>query len=1189
MKISLRILLINFAIVALILGSSALAFYTVMYNVLTSQQSKYLKNSVNEFSSTYRDLVQSTDDDFLALIDEGLEKQFNKDSLYSPNIDFILEESSNHLIFKKQKKSFVALPKSKDFTIDQFLNDNPSVIINEYSANDGSKFYYGKVITNKIINDIASKINSDIALISNDSPLIISNEKNNQLYVFELTKIYKELTRKNKDIYSNGESSKDLVATLVNSPYKLDDHNLSFLIFNSLNEAASLRNNLTDILIIIGIAGVLLSLILSFVFTDKIRKQLSQLISGTAVISKGKFDQRIQVKSKDEIGHLANAFNSMMDELEKNQKAKNEYSEFITLLNQNPSLAEISEASLNKIIETCKFTVGALYTVYDDEIELASSYGFNKDFKYETQSGYFDSVLKNKKELEIFSDKKLPVVSAGFLSLEIKYILIIPILYRSNVIAILELGSLDQPNDEIKDYLSKIKDQLAIGLTNANAFVQLENFVSELKKLNDDYQKQNEQIKKQNDKLLELHKELKEKAEELAIQKEKAEESTKLKSQFLASMSHELRTPMNSILGLTELIIEKASVDDKNKERLEVVLKSGKRLMNLINDILDLSKIEAGKMEIQEDEVLLDELIDDVDNSIRPLVINKKIDLKVTRKSNTKIYVNTDRGKVTQVLINLLGNAVKFTDTGYVELRIATEENKINFDIIDTGIGMSKENLKLIFEEFRQVDGTTTRKYSGTGLGLAICKKISEILKGSISVDSEIGKGSKFTFSIPLKFVESQVETQQQNVNIDTLIKNRRHPILVIDDDSEIRYTIGQYLISKGYEVIYAEDGDKGIEKAIKTQPFAITLDVMLPNRDGWSVLKDLKENPATRDIPVILISIIGDKNIGYGLGAFEYFVKPISHDKLLSAFAKLENLAQKRIEKIVIVDDDELEFEKFKREFKNDDVRIEYIKDSELAFSKILEVQPDLIILDLMMPKVDGVTLSHKLKSNPDTKNIPIILSTARDLSSDERKSLQNIVEDITIKSKGHPLDVLKVVRDRIKLQEDYSAEVDKTIQDKIENLPEPVKTDIDQQLMEIEEEVVEDKRSENSQGLVLIVDDDPDSLFTVNEIVQACECDTIMAKSGAECLSILESKNPDLILLDIMMPVLDGFQVLKRIRQNKRWDKIPVFAVTAKAMLEDREVILKNGFDDYIPKPVNAGIMAFKIEKVFTGQKAN
>lgn len=1188
MKISLRILLINFAIVVLILGSSALAFYTVMYNVLTSQQSKYLKNSVNEFSSTYRDLVQSTDDDFLALINEGLEKQFNKDSLYSPNIDFILEESSaDHIIIKKQKKSFVTFPKSKDFNIAQFLNDNPSVIINEYSANNGPKFYYGKVITNKILNDIASKINSDIALISNNSPLIISNEKNNQLYVFELSKIYKELTEKNKDIYSNSESSKDLVATLVNSPYKLDNHNLSFLIFNSLNEAASLRNNLTDILIIIGISGVLLSLILSFVFTDKIRKQLSQLISGTAVISKGNFGQRIQVKSKDEIGHLANAFNSMMDELEKNQKAKNEYSEFITLLNQNPSLAEISEASLNKIIETCKFIVGALYTVNNDKIELASSYGFNKDFKYETQSGYFDSVLKNKKELEIVSDKKLPVISAGFLSLEIKYILIIPILYRSNVIAILELGSLDQPNDEIKDYLSKIKDQLAIGLTNANAFVQLENFVSELKRLNDDYQKQNEQIKKQNDKLLELHKELKEKAEELEIQKEKAEESTKLKSQFLASMSHELRTPMNSILGLTELIIEKASLDDKNKERLEVVLKSGKRLMNLINDILDLSKIEAGKMEIQEDEVLLDELIDDVDNSIHPLVLNKKIELKVTRKSNTNIYVNTDRGKVTQVLINLLGNAVKFTDKGYVELKITTEENKINFDIIDTGIGMSKENLKLIFEEFRQVDGTTTRKYSGTGLGLAICKKISEMLKGSISVESDLGKGSKFTFSIPLKFVESHVvENQQKNVNVDTLIKNRRHPILVIDDDSEIRYTIGQYLISKGYEVIYAEDGDKGIEKAIKTQPFAITLDVMLPNRDGWSVLKDLKENPATRDIPVILISIIGDKNIGYGLGAFEYFVKPISHEKLLSAFSKLENLAQKRIEKIVIVDDDELEFEKFKREFKNDDVRIEYIKDSELAFSKILEVQPDLIILDLMMPKVDGVTLSHKLKLNPDTKNIPIILSTARDLSSEERKSLQNIVEDITIKSKGHPLDVLKVVRDRIKLHEDYSAGVDK---DNNVSLPEPLKKGIDNQLMEIEEEIVEEKRSENSQGLVLIVDDDPDSLFTVNEIVQACECDTIIAKSGAECLSILESKNPDLILLDIMMPVLDGFQVLKRIRQNRKLDKIPVFAVTAKAMLEDREVILKNGFDDYIPKPVNAGIMAFKIEKVFTGQKAN
>jgi CheY-like chemotaxis protein len=322
----------------------------------------------------------------------------------------------------------------------------------------------------------------------------------------------------------------------------------------------------------------------------------------------------------------------------------------------------------------------------------------------------------------------------------------------------------------------------------------------------------------------------------------------------------------------------------------------------------------------------------------------------------------------------------------------------------------------------------------------------------------------------------------------------------------------------------------------------------------------------------------MGDKNLGYGLGAFEYFVKPISSDKLLTAFAKLENLAKKRIEKIVIVDDDEMEFEKFREEFRNDKLRIEYIKDSTLAYSKILEIQPDLIILDLFMPNVDGLSLSHKLKSSKETRHIPVIISTAKDITDDEKNSLNNIVEDITVKSKGHPLDVLKIVRDRIKMHEEYSM-----MKDRITEY-EP--------LEEVEDEVIEEQNTATEEsidgtkykGKVLLVDDDQDTLFTINEIVQSCGCKTTMANGGKECIEHLESEIPDLILLDIMMPGMDGFQTLKKIRENEKWINIPVFAVTAKAMVGDREIILKQGFDDYIPKPVNAVTMAFKIEKLFT-----
>jgi signal transduction histidine kinase/CheY-like chemotaxis protein len=1176
MKIRYRILLINFAIVVLIIASSAFAFYSIMYNTLTSQRSQYLIKSANDFIYSYREMLQDTEDEFQHYI-----KSSASFTLQNPqNIDFVFREVSKNKLSKEFSGESIYLPKN-NFSTEEFIKNNPHAVIKKYVDESGRVYYYGRLLSNEFLNKLSKKINAEIAVILNDSPFEISNKDNNQNFIFNLAEAYKELkSKKNFELFTETSDKADLVATIFkDSNVSEINSGIEFLIFNTLGEAADLRSSLKSMLAILGIAGVLLSLILTFIFTDKIRKQLTQLSRATEITKGGNFKNRISIKSKDEIGELAKAFNNMLDDLERNNKSKHEYSEFITLINQNPTLKEISEAALRKIIKTSNLLVGALYLVDKEEISLLSSYGLKEEYT-NYKSEFFEPVIENHETIEINSGGNLPVINTGMLSIEIRSLLIVPILYNSKVIAVLELGGFDKPTPEAREYLSNIQEQLAIGLTNATALVQLENFVSELKRLNDEYQKQNEQITKQNEKLVELHKELKEKADELAIQKERAEESTHMKSQFLANMSHELRTPMNSILGLSELILESSSLKGKNKERLEVVLKSGKRLMNLINDILDLSKIEAGKMEIREEQLLLDELIDDVENAITPLTVNKNIKFKLTKKINTHIQISTDKGRVTQVLINLLSNAVKFTEKGQVELIISVPDvDTLKFDVVDSGIGISQSDLQLIFEEFRQIDGTTTRKYGGTGLGLTICKKIADMLNGSISVQSEIGKGSTFSFSIPLRVLEIRAEKPEDpKVNIETLLKNRKHPILIIDDDPEIRYTIGQYLISRGYDVAYAEDGEQGLEKAVKLQPFAITLDVMLPKKDGWNILKEFKENPATRDIPVILISVIGDKNLGYGLGAFEYFVKPISSEKLLSAFAKLENMAKKRIEKIVLIDDDEMEFEKFKSAFKNDKVRIEYIKDSRLAYIKILEIQPDLIILDLLMPNIDGISLSHKLKSSKETRHIPIIISTAKDLSEEEKSSLHNTVEEITVKSKGHPLDVLKIVRDRIKIHEEYSMMTEIVNEHKI----------IEEETEEESQNAIlqpDDQKDETEyKGTVLLVDDDEDTLFTVNEIVQSCGCKTMLANSGQESLELLENETPDLILLDIMMPGMDGFQTLKKIKENSEWADIPVFAVTAKAMVGDREIILKHGFNDYIQKPVNAVTLAFKIEKLFT-----
>ncbi len=1173
MKLSLRILLINFVIVVIILGSAAFAFYSIVYSVLSSQQSKHLQNSANEFQYTYRDILQATDDDFYKI--ESSEKSiFTAPEILTKNLDFILEiksENVEHWIGKKE----IVFP-ADSFNLKMFLDLNPFVTFNKYQTIEGNVFYYGRFISESLLNDISSKINADIALIWDGSPVEISNSENNSKNFLQLKNAFYELSSKGtSSVYSSGNQSSDFVARIFSPIGLAENDNINFLVFSTINEASDLRTNIRYLIIIIGVVGAILSLILTLVFTDKIRKQIAQLNQATESTKSGNFTTKIDVKSKDEIGQLAGAFNIMMDELNRNQKAKNEYSEFITLLNQNPTLSEISDAALKKIISTCNFIIGALYTVENGEITLVSSYGTKRD----TSKGFpelFSPVLLDHNPIEIHSGDGLPIVETGLLSLSLKHLLLQPVIYNNKVIAILELGGVEQPSEEARDYLLKIQEQLAIGLTNALALLRMEKLIEDLKQLNENYQEQNLKIKNQNETLTKLHEELKQQAIELEMEKQKAEELTRLKSQFLASMSHELRTPMNAILGLTELMLDDPTLKAKDRERLFVVLNSSKRLMGLINDILDLSKIEAGRMDVTLEDFLLEDLLTEVNASITPLLVNKNIHFKTVKKTNTQIIVSTDKGKVIQVLINLLGNAVKFTHEGMIELHISGTDKELKFDVMDTGIGISEEEQKIIFEEFRQIDGSTTRKYGGTGLGLAICKKIAELMNGSLTVRSEKGKGSTFTFAIPLVIVEQKKKELVPHLNVEKLIKNRKHPVLVIDDDPDVRYTIGQYLMSKGYEVEYAEDGEKGIKKAIALQPFIITLDIMLPKKDGWNVLKELKENPETVDIPVILVSIISDKNLGYGLGAYEYIVKPISSEKLTRAFNKLEEQAKKRIEKIVIVDDDESVFENFKKEFSNEDVRIDYIKDSELAFSKIKETQPDLIILDLLMPNIDGITLSHKLKTHRETRDIPIIISTNEEISEDDKDSLNNIVENITVKSKGHPLDVLKVVRDRIKLQEDVE-------------LTNPIELPEISGSEEIPEEPNEPEETYQitgtvQSGQVLIVDDDSDTLFTLNEIVTSCNCSTIMVKGGKECLEVLETTIPDLILLDIMMPDMDGFQTLKRIKQNKTWQKIPVFAVTAKAMVEDKEIILKHGFDDYISKPVNSASMAFKIQRLFS-----
>lgn len=1169
MKISYRLLFINFIIVLLILGTSGIAFYSILNNVITSQQSKHLLNSTNSFIYQLETSFQDIDQEFFLLHPKSKTLPFDMSRMQGTKLDFIFSVGTDSLIDAGSGyfSGNVVLTGDKILFV-EFLSSNPFLILKKYSLEKGTALYYGRIINSDFLNVIYSRINNDIAMVLNNKTILTSNESSNQSLSFFLTEASKDLSLKNSfDIYSRMSESADLYATIYRPKSNYIPGNINFLIFSRLNETADLRNNLKYVMAVLGFAGLALSLILTLIFTEKLRKQIKKLNEATEITKTGNFHNRITIQSNDELGVLASAFNTMLNELEKKDKINNEYSEFIALINRNPTLNQVAENALNKIIKTGGFNVGAIYNIEKDEITLTSSYGIKNELYFSKNNlDLFEPVLQKQEILELNFESDAPSINAGLIKVEIKNLLIIPIVYNYKVIAILELGSIKKPSPEAIQYIAKIKEQLAIGLTNATALVQLENLVIELKTLNEDYHRQNLQVKEQNDTLLKLHQNLKEKAEELEIQKIKAEESTKLKSQFLASMSHELRTPLNSIIGLTELIIDDKKIVGKNRERILVVLRNSQRLIKLINDILDLSKVESGKMEIITETVQLEEILTEVHESINLMAVNKNLTFSILRNCDTSIFIRTDRAKVLQVLINLLSNAIKFTDRGSVKVELSTpDESSVLFNIIDTGIGISEDDQRIIFEEFRQVDGTLTRKYSGTGLGLAICKKIALLLKGSLSVSSRIGLGSTFSFGLPFEKVLFH-EEKVVPLNPVTIKPQTNNLAVVFEKNIDVQSIFEQYFNSKGFDVEFANSGKEGFGKIKMMLPTLVTINTMYPDENFFDILFNIKTYPETAKTPVNIVTIDINKNTGYGFSVFDFIFNTTTGKSFVPSFSRLEKVLRKNPERGIIFTGSELDFRNLKSIINRDEIKFTYMSSKSFSGDKIFDLNPDFILLELFSEETDAFTLASQIKTSTGLKNIPILIYSQNEVTTGEKERLSKSCADIMDKFQYHTLDSLRPIREQIKTIEDLKA---------IEVEPESVSDEKDTG-------PAEGESTEEYLGEVLIVDDDPDTLFTISEIVEECNCKTILANNGIECLSILQGTIPDLILLDIMMPGMDGFQTIKKIKENKRLKKIPIFAVTAKAMLEDKQVILNHGFDDYISKPVSSNILAFKIQKI-------
>jgi signal transduction histidine kinase/DNA-binding response OmpR family regulator len=522
-----------------------------------------------------------------------------------------------------------------------------------------------------------------------------------------------------------------------------------------------------------------------------------------------------------------------------------------------------------------------------------------------------------------------------------------------------------QFRDEHQQLLSALGDQAAIAIENARLYEQVRQHTAELETL------------------------VIERTQELQAANYKLEAASQHKSEFLANMSHELRTPMNAIIGFTRLVMRRSRdvLAPRQYENLEKILMSAEHLLSLINDILDLAKIEAGRIEVYPMEFALGPMLTECLHTVEPMLRSEHVRLVQEVEADLPTLY-TDRDKVKQVLMNLLSNAVKFTHTGTITLSAHSRNGAIVMAVADTGIGIPEEALEHIFEEFRQVDSSTTREYGGTGLGLAISQQYARLMGGDITVQSTVGVGSTFTVIVPQRHAAAAPAEHLTDVpaRVEPTVTPENPPVVLsIDDDPNVIYLLQENLTEAGYRVIGAMHGTEGLQKARQLQPFAIILDILMPHKDGWQVLHELKTDVATRDIPVVLLSIVDQKDLGYRLGAFDYLLKPFDREAILATLRRISPAYHR----LLVVDDDAHVVDLVRQLLEDQPYEIEAAVDGQAALEAMALRQPDVILLDLLMPHLDGFGVLEYLHHTPRYRDIPVIILTAKTCTAEEQALL--------------------------------------------------------------------------------------------------------------------------------------------------------------------------------------------------------
>jgi CheY-like chemotaxis protein/signal transduction histidine kinase len=704
---------------------------------------------------------------------------------------------------------------------------------------------------------------------------------------------------------------------------------------------------------------------------------------------------------------------------------------------------------------------------------------------------------------------------------------------------------------------------------------RLENQQAELEQINTQLEEQTQTLVRQRDHLARAQSEL--------------QRSNTYKSEFLANMSHELRTPLNSSLILAKLLLDnrEGNLTAEQVKFAQTIYSAGNDLLTLINDILDLSKIEVGKLEVRPDSIALSRLVDELMDTFEPVAGEKRLELSMELDDELAATIYTDPTRLQQILKNLLSNALKFTEHGGVTLQVrAASEGRIAFDVRDTGIGIAADQHDVIFEAFRQADGTTNRKYGGTGLGLSISRDLARLLGGELSVVSEPGRGSTFTLVLPERFVpreapedrtkqprgerRAQVATSQRARKRDDVIVQRpllaangsshahddrdkmtpgARSILIVEDDAAFAQILYDLAHELDFQAVVANTAEEGLALAERFKPSAIVLDVGLPDRSGLTVLDALKHAPATRHIPVHMLSVSDYTQTALSMGAAGYAVKPVKREQLIEALKRLEQKLTSKLRRVLVVEDDATLRESTCLLLAGDSVETVAVGSADEALEQLRAATFDCMVLDLSLPGRNGFELLEEMAQDGEHSFPPVIVYTGRSLSRDEEQTLRRFSSSIIIKGARSPERLLDEVTLFLhQVESELPPDRQRMLRDARHR-----------------EHVFEGKR-------VLVVEDDVRNIFALSSVLEPKGAKIEIARNGREALDVLANKPGfDLVLMDIMMPVMDGLEATRAIRKQSALAKLPIIALTAKAMADDRESCLAAGANDYIAKPLD------------------